>query len=1591
MPPGADNEDLLLRIQSDVAQGVAGLTQTADQLANLLNVAADTNKVLRDMNQASSDAGTGFTQTQAKVVTLAGAVSLLKEGFALAGRALREVKAATFDGAAAFGGYTQALDNATKQVGVSARFYQELQTRLQLLGLSADSAQQSLIFFNRALESARQGAGPLSQVFQELRVNIDRTRDAEDVYRDVAVALDGVTDSSRKVRLETELFSRSGALQAPVLHAIAEGGKGAADELERLGIILDKDAVAAGLRFNDALDELEVNTQAFHRQLNAAKAEALEPFIRALADGMGEVTPLVKEHREALAELAKVMTVVAASVIGVATWRGIAVAMDFAVGVIQGMTAAFAELSVAEAIATGGLILLPGLLAGAATATVLWSDKLETLLSKIRQLEQTKLPGWAQTLINAIADPRAALQQFIENVAFGDLTKGSATRAPGAMGDAMSAHALAATVATAKAWEFTPEQLSKITKSNETLQTALDQAAVEAIERSQGRAAAIAAQRDRDVAAIQRKFDQERVDRARQLGVNALDPSGPDATEILQRQNVEMQAAREQAGAQLKALAFQQGQALSEQDIAQAKALQGTLIEIERAKNTALFQARQIGTEEYLGNERLYLDQLYQLDKDAAEKRLTLQGVANDPVKLADAKAQLLAVEQQYQRDVADLDNRGLELRKRAADEQRDILSGIAQLEAQAFGTQQQQQLAALAKAHEDMVRRLKEAGLEQYIQRVDDAYAAMADRIKFGSVDIGAAIESSLADSFKGIVSGTRDLKSAVSGLGQGLLGAFTEWMTKSLEAKLGFDKTLEGNFFETIPGFAREGAEKVGQIWSNLWDFLSGGTGVGERVTVNETAATGGTKPNSQSSESSGSNTADTLSGLSKATKPDTKPGYKTKVVGRDAQGNYVVENELGQRYSGPDQAKTEEAASGTGSAASAAGGVSSALGIIGAVIAVAQLVGEVVDGFRKGFKAASQEAYKRGASASDVSSAAFSHDIAGGIWAKILGEKIGGQINYSALTGGLGPILDAAGIGIFQPKTTGTIVKKELAKAASDARLPQQQQIEIGGRTGLRTGSIEQSPNQAAYDAFAALGFDQTGIIANANLSRPINAAAATNPGTESLRTGAALALGGIFGQSPREAANVANALTSNFELLGLSAKEARREMLQLAQASGVTLVNALNEYNKQLLEGDITQQQFNAYVDGAIDLFGDALPKAINIAALRLDSMSSSGITDIQKLTDELRIAATVIQGMDFGGAVAAALQSGRSGSFRSALESSFGQTVTSVVSNAIGQSDALQAIFKTPTTALTLAAQAFTEGDVTKANAQLQIAGDSMAAAYAKGTAFIDQLLKASPALRQMVEDAKNLQAATDLLGNALGNALNPLLDPNTGAEEQARRARIEGLEVAIDRAKIFGDEIRASELEMELATERAAQSVAGNAGAGQAFLQSLKQGVKKQIVEGVIQGLVESDAVKAAIVPFLAVANEAVTGLINDPSSAALQAARIDTAWQQVVPALTAITKVIDQIGPLLAGIQGYASGGVIPGPLGLPQMAIVHGGERVLTPSQQHGYGNQTIVIHTTVSGNTVMGADMDDFAMKVGEATFRTLKQNLPLGHRR
>jgi hypothetical protein len=81
---------------------------------------------------------------------------------------------------------------------------------------------------------------------------------------------------------------------------------------------------------------------------------------------------------------------------------------------------------------------------------------------------------------------------------------------------------------------------------------------------------------------------------------------------------------------------------------------------------------------------------------------------------------------------------------------------------------------------------------------------------------------------------------------------------------------------------------------------------------------------------------------------------------------------------------------------------------------------------------------------------------------------------------------------------------------------------------------------------------------------------------------------------------------------------------------------------------------------------------------------------------------------------------------------------------------------------------------------------------------------------------------------------------------------------------------------------------------------------------------------------------------------------------RLQTVGMQFTPAmLDALQSVTRTSGGFLdniiksilheSGIPGYASGGIVPGPIGQPQLAVVHGGEQVIPAGNTYNLNIQT------------------------------------------
>jgi hypothetical protein len=160
-------------------------------------------------------------------------------------------------------------------------------------------------------------------------------------------------------------------------------------------------------------------------------------------------------------------------------------------------------------------------------------------------------------------------------------------------------------------------------------------------------------------------------------------------------------------------------------------------------------------------------------------------------------------------------------------------------------------------------------------------------------------------------------------------------------------------------------------------------------------------------------------------------------------------------------------------------------------------------------------------------------------------------------------------------------------------------------------------------------------------------------------------------------------------------------------------------------------------------------------------------------------------------------------------------------------------------------------------------------------------------------------------------------------------------------------------------------------------------------------VEAMFTAFLVGMRIEEAIVSFFSHVAEAVAGLFNKLGELNN---RLGINWGGVVLSMvSAFNPLINMLGNVAGGIQfvlgllsrlpgaahaaagslsgvtsaitggaallnQFQSGGVVPGPIGWPQLAIVHGGERVLTVEQQQqgaGSGSRTVNVYQYFTGN--------------------------------
>ena len=245
-------------------------------------------------------------------------LGLLVTGAVRAGEGLTEIITKTVETAGA-------LNDTSVALGVTTDAIQELGYAAKLNGSSVEGMSDGLRKLSINMAAAASGSEEAAQTFRKLGVQITangKLREADEVFGDLAEKFKAMPDGARKVATAVALFGKSGAALIPTLQAGRDGLAELRQEARELGIVLDKDTIAAGDDLGDTWDKLKAAADGLRYSIGG-------PLLKSLKDSAEETLGWVKANRALIAQrLRSVLEGLAAAIKTIASglalvWRGL--------------------------------------------------------------------------------------------------------------------------------------------------------------------------------------------------------------------------------------------------------------------------------------------------------------------------------------------------------------------------------------------------------------------------------------------------------------------------------------------------------------------------------------------------------------------------------------------------------------------------------------------------------------------------------------------------------------------------------------------------------------------------------------------------------------------------------------------------------------------------------------------------------------------------------------------------------------------------------------------------------------------------------------------------------------------------------------------------------------------------------------------------------------------------------------------------------------------------------------------------------------------------------------------------------------------
>lgn len=241
----------------------------------------------------------GMTQTLNGLGKVKPAAAVAAGGFAALAAAVTKAEDALRDLTLESATYADNILTLSNNTGLSTVALQEWSYAAELIDVSMDTVNGSMVKMIRSMNSARDGTGAAKDTFDALGLsitNVDGTlRNSEDVFFDVIDALGKIENGTERDAMSMEIFGKS----AQDLNSLIVQGSGTlkkyTDEAHEMGYVLSGEALDALGAVDDAQQRLLRTQEAVSNQISAEYAPYMEESLTMTRERIQDIGKALTE------------------------------------------------------------------------------------------------------------------------------------------------------------------------------------------------------------------------------------------------------------------------------------------------------------------------------------------------------------------------------------------------------------------------------------------------------------------------------------------------------------------------------------------------------------------------------------------------------------------------------------------------------------------------------------------------------------------------------------------------------------------------------------------------------------------------------------------------------------------------------------------------------------------------------------------------------------------------------------------------------------------------------------------------------------------------------------------------------------------------------------------------------------------------------------------------------------------------------------------------------------------------------------------------------------------------------------------------